>query len=148
VIGINTAIERVSGQQGFGGIGFAVPATTAARYLDRMLAGETIEHPWLGIAGSDVTPTLAKERGLTVTDGALVASVEPESPAQLAGLRAGDVLVSLGGQPIRTMDDLGELMDGALRPGQPGTLGVVRGEQRLEVGVTFAPWPERLRPGR
>jgi S1-C subfamily serine protease len=148
VIGINTAIERVSGQQGFGGIGFAVPATTAARYLDRMLAGETIEHPWLGIAGSDVTPTLAKERGLTVTVGALVASVEPESPAQLAGLRAGDVLISLGGQPIRTMDDLGELMDGALRPGQPGTLGVVRGEQRLEVGVTFAPWPERLRPGR
>jgi putative serine protease PepD len=148
VIGINTAIERVSGQLGFGGIGFAVPATTASRYLERMLAGETIQHPWLGISGSDVTPALARERRLGVTDGALVAGVEPESPAQSAGLQAGDVLVSLGGQPIRTMDDLGELMERDGRPGTVGTFGVVRGGQRLEVGVTFAPWPERLRPSR
>ena len=148
VIGINTAIERISGQQGFGGIGFAVPSTTAARYLERMLAGEDIQHPWLGISGSDVTPTVARERRLTVSDGALVAGVEPESPAQTAGLQAGDVLVSLGGEPIRTMDDLGELMERNGRPGVVGTFGVVRGGQRLEVGVTFAPWPERLRPSR
>ena len=56
VIGINTAIERISGQQGFGGIGFAVPASTAARALDRMLAGETIQHPWLGISGVERDP--------------------------------------------------------------------------------------------
>ena len=148
VIGINTAIERISGQQGFGGIGFAVPSTTAARYLERMLAGEDIQHPWLGISGSDVTPAVARERRLTVSDGALVAGVEPESPAQTAGLQAGDVLVSLGGEPIRTMDDLGELMERNGRPGVVGTFGVVRGGQRLEIGVTFAPWPERLRPSR
>src|SRR5262245_24663115 len=88
VIGINTAIERVAGQAGFGGIGFAVPATTVARFLDRMVAGETIEHPWLGIAGNDVTPTLVRERRLNVSEGALVASVEPGSPAQAAGIQA------------------------------------------------------------
>jgi S1-C subfamily serine protease len=148
VIGINTAIERISGQQGFGGIGFAVPASTAARALDRMLAGETIQHPWLGISGSNVTPALARERRLPVTDGALVASVEPESPAQVGGLREGDVLVALGGQPIRTMDDLGELMERGHRPGERGAFEVLREGQRLELGITFAPWPERLRLGR
>ncbi|HEX2514049.1 MAG TPA: trypsin-like peptidase domain-containing protein [Chloroflexota bacterium] len=148
VIGINTAIERISGQQGFGGIGFAVPASTAARALDRMLAGETIQHPWLGISGSNVTPALARERRLPVTDGALVASVEPESPAQVGGLREGDVLVALGGQPIRTMDDLGELMERGHRPGERGAFEVLREGQRLELGITFASWPERLRLGR
>jgi S1-C subfamily serine protease len=148
VIGINTAIERISGQQGFGGIGFAVPASTAARALDRMLAGETIQHPWLGISGSNVTPTVARERRLPVTDGALVASVEPESPAHVGGLREGDVLVALGGQPIRTMDDLGELMERGHRPGEQGAFEVLREGQRLELGITFAPWPERLRLGR
>jgi S1-C subfamily serine protease len=148
VIGINTAIERISGQQGFGGIGFAVPANTAARALDRMLAGETIQHPWLGISGSNVTPTVARERRLSVTDGALVASVEPESPAHVGGLREGDVLVALGGQPIRTMEDLGELMERGHRPGERGAFEVLREGQRLELGITFAPWPERLRLGR
>ncbi len=148
VIGINTAIERVAGQQGFGGIGFAVPASTAVRYLERMVAGETIEHPWLGIQGNDVTPVVARERGLGVSAGALVAGVEPGSPAQVAGLRAGDVLVALGGQPVRTMDDLGEVMDRVHRPSETATLGVVRAGQRLDLPVTLAPWPDRLRPAR
>lgn len=146
VIGINTAIERVPGQLGFGGIGFAVPASTAVRYLDRMVAGETIEHSWLGIRGNDLTPTVARERRLGISEGALVAGVEPDSPALAAGLRAGDVLVSLGGQSVRTMDDLGEVMDRAGRPRETATLGVVRDGQRLEVPVTLAPWPDRLRP--
>ena len=95
-----------------------------------------------------MTPAVAQETATPVSDGALVAGVEPESPAQTAGLQAGDVLVSLGGEPIRTMDDLGELMERNGRPGVVEDLGVVRGGQRLEVGVTFAPWPERLRPSR
>ena len=148
IIGINTAIERVAGQPGFGGIGFAVPAATAMRYRDRMVAGETIEHPWLGITGENITPQLARERRLGATEGALVAGVEPESPAQTAGLRAGDILVSLAGRPIRTMDDLGEIMEQAHRPGEQGSLVVLRGGQRVEVGVTFTAWPERLRPSR
>jgi S1-C subfamily serine protease len=148
VVGINTAIERVPGQPGFGGIGFAVPAATAARYLDRMLAGETIEHPWLGITGNSVTPLLARERRLSVQEGALIAGVEPDSPAQAAGLRAGDVLVALGDEPLHSMDDLGEVLDRSLRPGQSGTLGVVRAGQRIEIPVTPAPWPQRLLPGR
>jgi S1-C subfamily serine protease len=148
IIGINTAIERVAGQPGFGGIGFAVPAATALRYRDRMLAGETIEHPWLGITGENITPQLARERRLGATEGALVAGVEPESPAHTAGLRAGDILISLAGRPIRTMDDLGEIMEQAHRPGEQGSFGVLRGGQRVEVGVTFTAWPERLRPSR
>ena len=147
VIGINTAIERISGQQGFGGIGFAVPASTAARDLDRMLAGETIQHPWLGISGSNVTPALARERRLPVTDGALVASVEPESPAQVGGLREGDVLVALGGQPIRTMDDLGELMERGHRPGERGAFEVAAGGAAPGAGNHLRPLAGALAPG-
>ncbi|MGH2353557.1 MAG: S1C family serine protease, partial [Chloroflexota bacterium] len=142
IIGINTAIEPITGQRGFGGIGFAVPAATAARYLDRMLAGETIRHPWLGISGSDVTPEVARERRLSVQEGALIATTMPDSPAQAAGLQEGDVLVSLGGQPLRSMEELGEAMDRAFRPGDTATLGLIRDGRQLELQVTFGAWPE------
>jgi S1-C subfamily serine protease len=144
VIGINTAIEVVSGQRGFGGIGYAVPITTAKRYLDRMLAGETIEHAWLGISGSDMTARLAREVGSAATSGVFVDEAVTDSPADRAGLQKNDVLVSIGGQPVRTMDELGERLDRGFGPGDSIVLGVVRGQRRLELNTTLAKWPDRL----
>lgn len=146
LVGINTAIERSPGQPGFGGIGFAVPAATALRYLDQMIAGETIQHPWLGIRGNTLTPANARERGLALQGGVLIAEAMPESPASAIGLQVGDVLVAVDGQPIQTMDDLGERMDRANRPGDRVVLGIARGAQRLELGVTLGAWPESLPP--
>ena len=142
LIGINTAIEVVSGQRGFGGIGYAVPVTTVRRYLPRMLAGETIEHPWLGIAGGDVNAQLARERGLPVSSGVLIDSTVEGGPAALAGLAQNDVLVSVGGKAIANMDELGESVDREYAPGQTVTLGVARGRQRLELPLTLGKWPE------
>ncbi|MGI8424134.1 MAG: S1C family serine protease [Chloroflexota bacterium] len=143
LIGINTAIEVVSGQRGFGGIGYAVPVTTARRYLPRMLAGETIDHAWLGISAGDVTAQLARERGLPVSSGVLIDDAVAGSPAAQAELARNDVIVSLGGRPIASLDDLGERVDKDFEPGQTVMLGVARGRQRLEIPLTLGKWPDR-----
>ena len=148
LIGINTAIEVVTGQKGFGGIGFAVPVTTARRYLDRMLAGQIIEHPWLGISGGDVTASVARERGLTARDGVLIDEAIDESPAGKAGILRNDVLVSVNGQAVRNMDELGERLDRDFNPGETVTLGVARGRERLDVPTKLGTWPERLPASR
>ena len=144
IIGINTAIEAISGQRGFGGIGYAVPAETISRYLDRMIAGETVEHPWLGVSGEDITPAVARERRLTVRSGVRIAETVAESPAERAGVKAGDLLQSIDGEPVRSMDELGERLDRDGRPGQTVTLGVIRGAQQLDLSVTLAAWPQTL----
>jgi S1-C subfamily serine protease len=148
IIGINTAIEAVSGQRGFGGIGYAVPSTTAQRYLDRMVAGESIQHPWLGISGQDVTPALARDRKLPVQSGIRIAETVAESPAALAGLRADDLLTAVNGEVVRSMDELGDRLDGGGRPGDTVTLGILRGSQRLDVPVTLGTWPAVIPPSR
>jgi S1-C subfamily serine protease len=144
LVGINTAIETVSGQRGFGGIGYAVPAATVARYLDRMLAGEKVEHSWLGVSGSDVTPAVARAQGLPVTAGVLLDDTVADSPARTAGLRKGDVIVAVDGKAIRTMDDLGDAIDRARRPGDTIVAAVARGREQVDVAVTLGAWPERL----
>ena len=87
VIGINTALENPTGQDVNVGIAFAVPINTAKRSLPDMQAGQTVSHPWLGIAGQNVTPALASDLNLSVQSGAYVTLVSAGGPAQQAGLR-------------------------------------------------------------
>jgi serine protease Do len=144
VVGITTAIEAVSGQRGFGGIGYAVPISTVKRHLERMFAGEEIEHAWLGISGSDVTPATIRERRLTVRNGILVAEAIGGGPAQTAGLQPGDVIITIAGHELRSMDELGVRLDRYHRPGESVPLEVVRGREQLTLDVTLGKWPERL----
>lgn len=148
LIGINTAIEVVTGQRGFGGIGYAVPVTTARRYLDRMIAGETIEHSWLGISGGNVTPQVARERGLSVNTGVVIQEAIAGGPAAQAELIPNDVILAVAGRPIANMDELGDRLDYAHQPGERVALSIARGRQRLEIPVTLGKWPERLPPSR
>ena len=148
VIGINTAIEAVSGQRGFGGIGYAVPSETVLRYLDRLVAGETVEHPWLGISGQDITPSVARERRLPVQSGIRIAETLEQSPAAAGGLRPEDVLTTVNGRPVRSMDELGERLDGEGRPGDMVTLGILRGGEKLDLSVTLGTWPSSLPASR
>lgn len=104
LVGVNTAIYSDSGSNG--GIGFAIPVNTAKRVADSLIAGGKVEHPFLGIIGETVDEQLAKQENLTVTEGALVVDLTPGTSAVKAGIKKGDVIVSLGGKPIRSMDDL------------------------------------------
>lgn len=104
VIGINTLIASQSG--GSQGIGFAIPINTAKAVADALIAGKPVSHPYIGVLGQTVDPTVATEFNLPVQSGALVTQVVPGSPAQKAGIVAGDVITNAAGQPVKSIDDL------------------------------------------
>jgi serine protease Do len=96
VIAINTANMPYAQ-----GIGFAVPINTAKSILKELIEKGKVTRPWIGVASIKVTPQLARYYGLPVTDGALVARVEPYSPADDAGLRKGDIIEEIDGNMIK-----------------------------------------------
>jgi S1-C subfamily serine protease len=104
LIGIISAIYSESGSNA--GIGFAVPAKSAARIADELIATGKARHPFLGVVGQSVDEQLATQKKLPVTEGALVVEITKNTGAAKAGIKPGDVIVSLDGIPIRSMDDL------------------------------------------
>ncbi len=108
VIGVNTAIVAGGG----GGLGFAISATTAQRVAALLIRDGRISRGYLGVAGADVTIPRYVQRllGLIQTHGILVHGVEEKSPAALAGIEEGDVIVALGESPVDGMDALHRVM--------------------------------------
>jgi S1-C subfamily serine protease len=104
LIGIISAIYSESGSSA--GVGFAIPAKSAARIADELIATGKARHPFLGVVGQTVDEILAKEKKLPVTEGALVVEITKNTGASKAGIKPGDVIVALDGTPIRSMDDL------------------------------------------
>lgn len=159
VIGINTALENPTGQDVNVGIAFAVPINTAKRFLPDMEAGKTVSHPWLGIAGRDVTEALAKDLDLPVRSGVYVVLVSGDSPAERAGLRAalrsereaaaasesvppgGDVIVAADGHDVSGIDELSSYLDSQKKVGETVSLTVIRDGQELSLEATLAEWP-------
>ena len=142
LIGVTNAIERVAGRAGFGGIGYAVPSSSVKRFADRLLAGEHIRHPWLGISGQDVSPSAARELGVTVSRGVAIRSVVDVGPAAMAGVRTGDVITAVDRIPVETIDAFGAYLDRTYRPGDRVTLTIARGSETIETMATLEPWPE------
>ena len=101
VIGINTAIVA-SGQ----GIGFSIPINEAKNVMAQLIAKGRVVRGWLGIVIQDVTDELSGSFGVREREGVLVADVMKGGPGETAGLRAGDVIVELGGAKIREVPDL------------------------------------------
>jgi serine protease Do len=101
VIGINTAII-----QGASGIGFAIPADRARRVIDDLLRFGELQPLWTGARLLSLDPELARRNGISERRGALVLKVFPDSPAAEAGLREKDVVVSAGGHPVASREDV------------------------------------------
>ncbi len=149
VIGINSQIAT-GGGQGSVGIGFAVPINTAKQDLPKLSAGETIKRAYLGVRMGDVTPELAKQLGLPVDSGALVAQVTSGSPAAKAGLKAGDstgrgadVIVAVDGKTVNSADDVVNAVAGK-QPGDSVELQYYRGQDKHTVRVTLGERPKQL----
>jgi len=104
LIGINTAILAPGG--GNIGIGFAVPINMARDVMDQLIRNGTVKRGRIGVAIQDLTPDLARALGTTRTEGALIARVAPDSPAQRAGLRSSDLIVAINGVPIHSAAEL------------------------------------------
>jgi S1-C subfamily serine protease len=158
-IGINTLLENPTGDSVNVGVAFAVPINTVRQFLADMLAGETVSHPWLGIAGQEVTPALAQNLDLAVDAGVYVTLVAAGSPAERAGLwgafrseaeatrsssprAGGDVIVAADGQTVTSVEDLAGYLDTQKRPGDTVELQVLRDGQELSLEATLAEWPD------
>jgi len=109
VIGINTAIIA-PGQSGSIGIGFAIPANAAANVITQLIKYGETKRGWLGVRIQQVTKEIAEVEKLKNTKGALVASVGEKSPAEKAGLKAGDIILKFDGKNIDTMRVLPKLV--------------------------------------
>ena len=109
VIGINTAIIA-PGQAGSVGIGFAIPANAASNVITQLIKYGETKRGWLGVRIQQVTKEIAEVEKLKTTEGALVASVGEKSPAEKAGLKAGDIILKFDGKKIDTMRALPKLV--------------------------------------
>jgi putative serine protease PepD len=137
VIGINTAILGGSAAGGGNiGIGFAVPITTALPIAEQLGEKGYVEHGQLGVTGQDVDPRGAQLYGLPVTEGAVIAEVLPGSAADEAGLRRGDIITALDGEPVASMVELGARIR-RHAPGDTVTVTYQRGSQEREAEVTL-----------
>ena len=108
VIGVNTAIYSPTG--GSVGIGFAIPSNLARQVVADLREHGKVERGWLGVRIQQVTPDIAEGFGLERAEGALVAAVEPNSPAAEAGFRAGDVILAWNGAKVEALKDLPRLV--------------------------------------
>lgn len=128
LIGINTAIVAPAG--GNVGIGFAVPSNMARGVMEQLIEFGEVRRGRLGVVIQDLTPDLASALDIDATHGAVVSQVEEGSPADKAGVEAGDVILSVDGQPIDGSSDLRNQI-GLKRPGSTVSLKLLRdGDER------------------
>ena len=138
VIGVNTAIISPSG--GNVGIGFAIPANIAADVIADLKDDGTVKRGWLGVSIQPLTKNLARVLDRMDREGALVSSVFANSPAQKAGLAAGDLIIAIDGHPIKTVRGLTRAV-AAAGPDKKVTFKLVRGGAELEKTVSLGKMP-------
>jgi serine protease DegQ len=134
LIGINTLIFSRSG--GYQGIGFAIPVSLARKVMEQIIESGSVTRGWFGIEVADLGPELAQSLGMKGTKGAIVGAIEKGSPADKAGIRLGDVIVSVNGKAVFDVNQaLNAIAEVA--PGKSVPVKVVRksGEVSLDVTV-------------
>jgi serine protease DegQ len=132
LVGINTAIYSRSG--GSMGIGFAIPVSTAKQVLDQIVASGTVTRGWIGVEIQEITPALAESFPSGGARGAMIAGVLNGGPADRAGVRPGDVLLSVDGKQIANPAAMLHTI-AALTPGKPAQLNLQRRGKSFETEV-------------
>jgi serine protease Do len=156
VVGMNTAI--LSSGQFFSGIGFSIPSDTLRVIVPALIANGTYTHPWIGVAGTDITPEIAMAVGLKEARGFLVTDITPGSPADKFGIRGGDMPITnmtgfmglrLGGdiimnvdhQRINKIDDLLSYIETKKKVGDTLTLTILRDSKLIEIHLVLGSRP-------
>lgn len=144
VVGVNTAIYSPSG--GSVGIGFAIPSEVAKDVIADLKEHGEVRRGWLGVSIQPVTPEIADSLGLEDPSGALVAEVIKDSPAESAGLKAGDIITAIDGKPMEDAREVSRRV-AAFEPGEETDFTILREgeEQNVEIALgTFPDEPQRV----
>jgi S1-C subfamily serine protease len=154
VIGVNSAILSTSGTSS--GVGFAIPVDIVKRVVPELIANGHYRHTWLGVTGQTITPEIVDALDLPVDVGVLIYSVEPNSPADKAGLRGGDrqmtvsgvqvaaggdILVAIDGVEVKRFDDVVNYLASSTSVGDVVTLTVMRDGQKIDIDATLEERP-------
>jgi serine protease Do/serine protease DegQ len=134
-IGMNTAILAPSG--GNVGIGFAIPSNMVMTLMESLIQHGEVRRGLLGVTTQDLTPELINAFALKSQHGAVVSRVEAGSPAEKAGLEAGDIILAINGQEIKTGSSQIRNAIGLLQVGDTATLDIMRGEERKSLKATI-----------
>lgn len=138
LLGINTAIYSRSG--GSLGIGFAIPVSTARNVLESIITTGAVTRGWIGVEPQDVTPEIAESFSLAQKSGAIVAGVLQGGPADKAGIKPGDILVSIDDEEITDTTKLLNVV-AQIKPGTPAKVHVVRKGKEFDVTVVIGKRP-------
>lgn len=156
VIGINSAIFSTTGQ--FAGVGFAIPSNTISKVAPSLITTGSFQHPWLGVAGRDMTPGIADRLGLEEPRGFLVMEVVSGSPANQAGIMAGDedatvdglpvrlggdVIVGIDNQTVRKIDDILVYLQREKSVGDELRLTILRDGQEMQITAVLGARPNQ-----
>jgi serine protease Do len=156
VIGINSAIYSTTGQ--FAGVGFAIPSNTIAQVVPSLITTGSYQHPWLGVAGRDMTPGIADRLGLDEPRGFLVMDVVAGGPAEKAGILkgnedtiidgipiklGGDVIIAVDNNTVRKIDDLLAYVEREKSVGDDLEVTILRQGQTMEVIATLSARPSQ-----
>ena len=142
VIGVNTAII-----QNAQGLGFAIPINAARDIAEELIAKGKVDHPFLGIQMAAITPELKQELAsqnkfnVKATTGILIMDVVPDSPAERAGLKSGDVIQKIAEQEVKTADEVQQAV-AKTEVGEELNLGLVRNDKQLELDVQVGILPQ------
>src|SRR5919199_525198 len=166
VIGLNTAIFSRTGS--YSGVGFAIPSNTIAKEVPLLIKNGSYTHPWIGISGGKMTPDIIRAMGLPANyKGVLVASVQPDSPADMAGLKGlasqgdsvrltqgdsgnappsqlGDIITAVDGHPVRQIDDIINYIESQKGVGDNIKLTVNRNGEVMDLTVNLQARPNTI----
>jgi serine protease Do len=140
VVGINTAIATRTG--GNNGVGFAIPIDMAHNIMDSLVKDGHVTRGWLGVSMQPLSDDLARSFGYKSSDGVLMGEILPDSPAEKAGIRKGDIVVTFGGTKIKDMQQLRNAV-AAAQPGAKVPVEVFRDGQMATIKVELGKLDEK-----
>ncbi len=142
LIGINTAIYSQSG--GSLGIGLSIPTVVAKQIMEQIIQTGNVTRGYIGVEVQDLTKELAESFKLTSTEGALIAGVLKEGPADNAGIKPGDILISVEGKPVASSSGMLNLI-AVLSPGQTATFMVLRNQEEKSFKIRIDKRPKKIK---
>lgn len=138
LVGINSAIYSRNG--GSMGIGFAIPISLAKQVMEQIAKEGTVTRGWVGVEAQNITPELADSFSLSTTSGALIAGVIPDGPAEHAGLKPGDILLSINDKNVINSASMLNLI-AVLEPNKNANLKIVRAGKEININILIGKRP-------